>query len=330
MPMKFTGERFVPESPECSATIAYEHWHRYAYARQFATGKRVLDVACGEGYGAAFLAETAGAVVGVDIDPEAVTHARRAHFRENLEFLQGSAAAIPIEGEKSFDVITSFETIEHIDAASQLAFLGEVQRLLKDDGVFVVSSPDKRTYSDERSYRNEFHVKELYLDELRGLLEARFAHVAIVAQGVHGISYLHPLEARRGAMLEVSVRALSSGRFELEETPPPHLYFVAVCSAAPVEAPFSVLLDRAEGLLDERTVPWRAHVARVDESLFVARQELDTARAALASRERDLAERERELAEIKSSPVWRAKLAAERASSRLGELARKLGRRNEE
>ena len=68
----FTGERFVPG---CAGEIAYEHWHRYAFARQFVAGKRVLDAACGEGYGSALLASVAASVVGVDIDAPAVAHA---------------------------------------------------------------------------------------------------------------------------------------------------------------------------------------------------------------------------------------------------------------
>lgn len=322
--MKFTGERFVPEAPECSATIAYEHWHRYAYARAWVTGKRVLDVACGEGYGAAFLAETAASVVGVDVDGDTVRHARAAHPRANLEFLEGSAAAIPIDGAASFDVITSFETIEHIDEASQLAFLSEVRRLLAPGGVFVISSPDKRTYSDERGFSNEYHVKELYLEEFQALLRARFAHVSMVAQGVHGVSYLHPLDRREGSVLEVSVRGLDAGRFELEPTAPPHLYLVAVCSDAPVEAPFSVLLDRKEALLDERTLPWGALAARLDQARKDAEAESADLRARIAARDAELVARDAELAAIKATDVWRVKLAADRAAGRIRSFARKL------
>src|SRR6266403_4168752 len=75
MEIPFTGERFLPG---CAGEIAYEHWHRYAFARRFATGKRVLDAACGEGYGTALLSKVASAVVGVDIDAATVAHARAA------------------------------------------------------------------------------------------------------------------------------------------------------------------------------------------------------------------------------------------------------------
>ena len=71
--LPFTGERFTPE---CVREIAYEHWHRYAFAQSFAHGKRVLDAACGEGYGSAMLARAGAEVLGVDVDAQTVCHAR--------------------------------------------------------------------------------------------------------------------------------------------------------------------------------------------------------------------------------------------------------------
>ena len=71
--LAFTGERFTPE---CVREIWYEHWHRYAFAQRFAAGKRVLDAACGEGYGTAMLAGTAAQAVGIDIDAASIAHAR--------------------------------------------------------------------------------------------------------------------------------------------------------------------------------------------------------------------------------------------------------------
>jgi 2-polyprenyl-3-methyl-5-hydroxy-6-metoxy-1,4-benzoquinol methylase len=72
--LPFTGERFIPGA---AGDMAYEHWHRYAFARRFAAGKRVLDAACGEGYGTALLASVATEALGVDLDPAAIEHAAR-------------------------------------------------------------------------------------------------------------------------------------------------------------------------------------------------------------------------------------------------------------
>jgi SAM-dependent methyltransferase len=167
----FTGERFVPS---CSGEIAYEHWHRYAFARRFAAGKRVLDAACGEGYGTALLGAVAASVVGVDIDMATIDHARVTYGEGNrLRFVAASCSGLPLPS-ASFDVVVSFETIEHLEAAQQPDMLSEFARVLAPDGILVISSPNKRLYSDARDYVNPFHLQELYRDDLARLLRARF------------------------------------------------------------------------------------------------------------------------------------------------------------
>jgi SAM-dependent methyltransferase len=167
----FTGERFVPS---CSGEIAYEHWHRYAFARRFAAGKRVLDAACGEGYGTALLGAVAASVVGVDIDVTTIDHARATYGESNrIRFVAASCSGLPVPS-ASFDLVVSFETIEHLQAAEQPEMLSEFARVLAPDGVLVISSPNKRLYSDARDHINPFHLQELYRDDLARLLGARF------------------------------------------------------------------------------------------------------------------------------------------------------------
>ena len=108
------AERYLPQMT--GAHISYEHWHRYLFAARLVAGKAVLDVACGEGYGSRLLAETAASVVGVDVDPAAVRDAAASYPAWNLTFLCGPAELIPVEGEHVFDVIVSFETLEHLTA----------------------------------------------------------------------------------------------------------------------------------------------------------------------------------------------------------------------
>jgi SAM-dependent methyltransferase len=167
--LPFTGERFVPGT---KGEIWIEHWHRYHFAARWAAGKRVLDVACGEGYGSAFLGRSAAYVAGVDVSAQAVAHAERHYARAGaVEFVQASCTRLPFP-DLSFDVVVSFETIEHIEG--QEAFLDEVARVLAPAGVLVLSCPNKLEYSDKRGFANEFHVKELYRDELATLVGARF------------------------------------------------------------------------------------------------------------------------------------------------------------
>ena len=95
----------------------------------------------------------------------------------NLEFREADCAALPF-ADASFDAVVSFETIEHI--AAQEAFLDEVRRVLRPDGLFILSCPNKTEYTDKRGVVNEFHVRELYRDELAALLAPRFAHARVV------------------------------------------------------------------------------------------------------------------------------------------------------
>jgi len=110
--MKANGERFLPGVMH--GGIELEHMHRYYFAGQLVAGKVVLDIASGEGYGSAFLAQSADRVIGVDISTDAVAHASAKYSRENLEYLVGTCSGIPLAG-GSVDVVVSFETIEHHD-----------------------------------------------------------------------------------------------------------------------------------------------------------------------------------------------------------------------
>src|SRR5688572_21943462 len=162
--LDWTGERFVPWVDE--AAVAYEHLHRYFWVSGFVQGKRVLDLASGEGYGSNLLARTADFVVGIDIDAGAIRHASEKYTASNLQFLQASITEVPIAEPHSFDVIVCFEAIEHIEAHQ--ALLAEVKRLLKKEGLFVVSTPNKSVYNEHSEEHNPYHVKELSFDEFNG------------------------------------------------------------------------------------------------------------------------------------------------------------------
>ena len=189
--MNFTGERYVPSE---HGVIKYEHLHRYAAAQVFSTDKVVLDIASGEGYGAALLSGSAKTVIGVDIDSASVGHAQEKYVdRDNLQFKVGSCAQIPVPT-NSIEVVTSFETIEHHDQHEEM--MQEIRRVLKPEGILIISSPNKLTYSDEPNYQNDYHVKELYYQELEALLGQYFQHVCIYGQRIASASFLTPLEEK--------------------------------------------------------------------------------------------------------------------------------------
>jgi SAM-dependent methyltransferase len=224
--LDFTGERFTPE---CVREIWYEHWHRYVFARTLARGKRVLDAACGEGYGSALLADVAASVVGADISEQAIAHARsRYGDRSNLRFERADATQLDVAA-GSFDLVVSFETLEHV--AAQESLVAGFARALTDDGILVISSPDKKTYSDERGFSNEFHVRELYRDELLNLLRPHFPSVRLYGQKLLFQSAIWNLD---GPPASADV-ATAAGE---DQTPAAGLaydplYFIAVCSRRP-------------------------------------------------------------------------------------------------
>jgi 2-polyprenyl-3-methyl-5-hydroxy-6-metoxy-1,4-benzoquinol methylase len=187
--LPFTGERFTPE---CVREMWLEHWHRYAFALAWARGRRVLDAACGEGYGAALLAREGAQVTAVDVSAEALEHARTRYGEiPGLSFVEADVADLAQMPDASFDLIVSFETLEHLEA--QDAMLAGFRRLLAPGGLLLISTPDRRVYSDQTGYRNEFHVRELYRDEFDALLGRHFGAHRLLGQKLLFLSVLHDI-----------------------------------------------------------------------------------------------------------------------------------------
>src|SRR5882762_4822611 len=175
-PLPWIGERFVPS---LQGPIYYEHLHLYALALELVVDRTCLDIACGEGFGSSLLARKAKFVWGVDLDEACVNHARKKYVRNNLKFLAGSATKIPLE-DHSIDVVVSFETIEHF--GEHHAFMREIIRVLTPDGFLIISSPNKKEYSDKTGHSNPYHVAELYHPEFNQLLKGYFSQIKLGRQ----------------------------------------------------------------------------------------------------------------------------------------------------
>ncbi len=189
--MKFTGERFVPEEALLNDEIGYEHLHRYYAATSLVSNKDVLDLACGEGYGSVLLAKHAANVTGADIDHETIAWANQKYTPsyKNLQFRQASATSIPFANH-SFDVVISFETIEHLDEDMQQQFMAEIKRVLRLGGLLVMSTPDKKNYTDRYQHHNTFHLKEFYRQEFAAFVQNHFLHTAFFDQGYEVVSII--------------------------------------------------------------------------------------------------------------------------------------------
>lgn len=189
--MNFTGERYIPSE---QGEIRVEHYHRYALAMSVAGGKSVLDVACGEGYGAALLSQVASRVVGMDISESAIAQARSTYANHsNLHFECYSVTNTGLP-DGSIDLVVSFETIEHL--AEQEEMLAEIRRVLKPSGLLLISSPNRPVYSEARDFRNEFHVKELDFKEFDALLKPHFSQVDYYGQRLAMGTVIQPLSIR--------------------------------------------------------------------------------------------------------------------------------------
>lgn len=276
--IEFTGERYVPTEV---GDIRYEHWHRYGWTAQAIAGLEVLDVACGEGYGSAILAAQAKRVVGVDISAEAVAHATTTYEGvANLSFLNGSASALALPA-GSFDAVVSFETIEHLTEQEEM--LSEIRRVLRPNGFLILSSPNKKVYSDDRNYANEFHAKELYFEELDALVRRHFTGVAYYGQRIATSSVIVPDEPRDAfySAHTLSHDIVKSLTAKLDSI----MYFLAICStAANGEAPrlpASVFFEEGHDLQqrEKKLIDWAnqqgEEIAVLRNEIFRLQRELD-------------------------------------------------------
>jgi SAM-dependent methyltransferase len=216
--LEATGERFVPDLQRGEVVHA-EHLVRYLVATQLAPSRRVLDAACGEGYGTALLhAAGASSATGLDVDERTLEHARSRH--PGPDFVVADVRELPF-ADDSFDLVTCFETIEHVPEPNGV--LVELRRVLADDGLLLVSTPNKHEYLVE----NEFHEREFFHEEFVALLEAHFEHVEILLQHNWLMSAVLGSKLARGASgdeaLGIELRKIAA----IE--PGGELYTVALC-----------------------------------------------------------------------------------------------------
>ncbi|MDO8669413.1 MAG: methyltransferase domain-containing protein [Candidatus Buchananbacteria bacterium] len=167
--MKFTGERYIPG--ETRKIIEEDHLQRYHFAKNFSNHKIVLDIACGTGYGSQII-KSGGAnhVIGVDISSEAIDYAKNKFNNDHIEFVCRPADDLPFN-KAYFDLVVSFETIEHLDDKTRNNYLKELYRTMKEGAQLIISTPNKLVTSPRRDKpRNKYHFREYKLNELKDIL----------------------------------------------------------------------------------------------------------------------------------------------------------------
>jgi ubiquinone/menaquinone biosynthesis C-methylase UbiE len=247
---EFTGERVIPG--QVDRDLWNEHFARYLFAARLCRNKRVLDLACGTGYGAAALAQTAARVTGLDNSGDAIVYAKQ-HY-PNLRLLRASATSIPLP-DATFDLITAFELIEHLSDWRSL--LTEARRLLAPGGQFIVSTPNKLYYAESRrlSGPNPFHVHEFEFAEFREALGEIFPHVSIFVQNHADGVVFRPLYGSSASDLRMETATVEADTAH---------FFVAVCAmTVQTGGPTFVYLPSAGNVLRER----EQHIQRLEQEL---------------------------------------------------------------
>ena len=258
--VEFTGERVVPG--QVNVDLWSEHVARYAFARRYAEGRRVLDAGCGTGYGSAELALSARSVTGIDLSTDAVGFAGSNYTSPHLFFLPGSCTSLPF-ADASFDLAVAFEVIEHLEDYRLL--ITECARILAPRGLFIVSSPNKSYYAESRQLTgpNPFHHHEFEPEEFLSELRRVFPHVVLLFQNrvesfaFHPIKTFWPADAR-----------IDGGGGDANDA---H-FLIAVCALdQPVEPRSFVYVPKAANILRER----EQHLVLLEGQLAEARKERD-------------------------------------------------------
>jgi O-antigen biosynthesis protein len=313
----WTGERAVPWAPDIQ--VIYEHYHRYLWARALVRGRRVLDLGCGEGFGAALLGGAADYVLGIDISQETIEHCRSNYPRPNLRFEVASATDLSPWPDASFDAIVAFEIIEHVQ--DQEGMLREIGRLLTTDGVLIISTPERKEYTELEGRENPFHVRELTLEEFRTLLGKHFGNVCVFGQ--------RAMTGSRIEALDLHAQAPDAG-FHLErhgdgwreggELRPLYLLAVATRAELPELARGSVLSDF--GLELPRAAERAA--AEAAGEISALRAEADRRSEELAALRSEAERRPEELVTLRSE-ADRQSREAKRARSEVASMQRSIG-----
>jgi SAM-dependent methyltransferase len=169
------------------------HVQRYVFACQFAPHRRVLDCACGEGYGSDLLSRHSLECVGVDISADAIDAAvSRYGSTPSLKFIRSSITSLPFD-DGSFDLVVCFETIEHLDSTAQQFVALQFRRVLRKGGLLLLSTRD-RPVSAARRYSNPFHKRELTYEHMLELLDDDFRVCISFRQELNMMSVLSVID----------------------------------------------------------------------------------------------------------------------------------------
>jgi SAM-dependent methyltransferase len=306
--MEFTGERVVPGKVE--PDLFNEHLSRYYFAQPLVKDRLALDLGCGTGYGAAILAESARHVLGLDISKESVAFARGKYVAPNVEFFVSDCNHLAVRS-GSIDTVVCMEVIEHLP--DQETLMEEVCRVLRPEGILVISTPNRIYYTEERNEVNPFHVREFDFPEFSAFLKSYFEWVEIAFQNHVSSIFIGNTDSNRAIRCQLEHSVVDSERTAN--------YFVAVCSKTaavpPTYDPF-VYLPAAANFLREKDTHIKLLQARERELVEMVRQqqrEYDTQNQWCLALNRELQDTQKHYRaldeEFRERTLWAQRLSAE-------------------
>ena len=301
--LEVTGERLLPDRQRGELVHA-QHLARYLFAARFASGRTVLDAACGEGYGTALLgAAGAEGATGIDIDEPTVAHARDTYPHR---FERADVAHLPF-ADDSFSLVVSFETLEHVEDAP--AAVAEFRRVLADDGVLIASTPNSARYMAD----NEFHVREFTQEEFEQLLGLHFEELRMFYQQDWLTSAVLSEEQLRRDDHSSPLRAQLAK--VAGSAPQEHLFSVAVCGPWTAAVEDTAVMT---GIFEaQQTVEWVDRALQAEHRYAASRKELAAWTKRAREAERQAAEDRARAAMYEDSLSWRVTRPLRNASRRL-------------
>lgn len=286
-------ERMVPERDK-GAAFFYEHILRYLFSCEFTKGKVVLDAGCGSGYGSFIIGSNGKAriVKGIDRSEDAIKNAKQKYKSANVDYLQDDVEKLESIADKSVNVVVSFEVLEHL--SDQNNFVKTIKRVLKNEGLFIVSTPNKQNYPPG----NQFHTKELSLTEFKFLLKKYFKNIKILHQG---LEFSQNIRARDNKdefnLIEKFSKEKTENYYPLDSNDNSQ-YLIAVCSDSniPNISPLALSAFSLDGFdikqgiatLHKRFSKLQVENNRLSETLNMTEKNLLNTTQKLASAESEL------------------------------------------
>lgn len=232
MKNNWTGERL---ETYIYSKDSIDHLHRYSLVSNYVQDKIVLDIASGEGYGSNIISDKAAFVYGVDIDAKSIQEAQLKYKKDNLKFLVGSTSSIPLE-DHAVDVVVSFETIEHHD--EHIEMMNEIRRVLRPNGLLIISTPDKKNYTEKRNFVNKFHVKELYKHEFFDLIAQNFNSIQMLTQ-----KYVNGNSIIQEDTIDSEIKIFSGNYAAISNVVIDPFYLIAIASNGSFEKQKTTIFD---------------------------------------------------------------------------------------